>query len=53
MDYILEEAYMRAYMPFFRVLEDYPDIKINLHFSGYLFSWLCERKPEYIDLLKA
>ncbi len=52
MDYVLEKAYTQAYMPFFHVLESFPDIKINLHFSGYLFSWLCEHKPEYIDLLK-
>ena len=52
MDYILEEAYARAYMPFFHVLKAFPDVKINLHFSGYLFSWLCEHKPDYIELLK-
>ena len=52
MDYILEEASVHAYMPFFEVLKDFPDIKINLHFSGYLFSWLCEHKPAYINLLK-
>ena len=52
MDYILEEAYMHAYMPFFNVLKEFPDVKVNLHFSGYLFSWLCEHKPDYIDLLK-
>jgi alpha-amylase/alpha-mannosidase (GH57 family) len=52
MDYILEEAYAHAYMPFFDVLKSFPDVKINLHFSGYLFSWLCEHKPEYVELLK-
>ena len=52
MDYVLEEAYARAYMPFFRVLKTFPDVKINVHFSGYLFSWLCEHKPDYIELLK-
>jgi 4-alpha-glucanotransferase len=52
MDYVLEEAYARAYMPFFRVLKAFPEIKINIHFSGYLFSWLCEHKPDYIEILK-
>jgi 4-alpha-glucanotransferase len=52
MDFILEEAYSRSYLPFFEVLKEFPDIKINLHFSGYLFSWLCEKKPEYVALLK-
>jgi alpha-amylase len=52
MDFILEEAYTKSYMPFFDVLKDFEEIKINLHFSGFLFSWLRERKPEYIKLLK-
>ena len=46
MDFILEDAYKGAYLPFFEVLKDFRDIKINLHFSGFLFSWLCEKKPE-------
>ena len=52
MDHILEEAYVRSYMPFFSVLKDFPSIKVNIHFSGYLFRWLMERKPDYIHLLK-
>ncbi len=52
MDFILEEAYAKSYMPFFDVLKDFEEIKINLHFSGFLFSWLREHKPEYIKLLK-
>ncbi len=52
MDFILEEAYAKAYKPFFDVLEEFEGIKINLHFSGYLLSWLNQNKPEYIKLLK-
>ncbi|HVN95734.1 MAG TPA: alpha-amylase/4-alpha-glucanotransferase domain-containing protein [Syntrophorhabdaceae bacterium] len=52
MDYIIEEAYMRAYMPFFDVLKSFLGIKINLHFSGYLFSWLQKHKPDYIELIR-
>ncbi|HOE17333.1 MAG TPA: DUF1926 domain-containing protein [Syntrophorhabdaceae bacterium] len=52
MDFILEEAYARSYMPFFDVLKDFTEIKVNLHFSGFLFSWLREHKPDYIRLLR-
>ncbi|OPY79209.1 MAG: Alpha-amylase 1 [Syntrophorhabdus sp. PtaU1.Bin153] len=52
MHFILEEAYNRAYKPFFEVLKDFEDVTINLHFSGFLFSWLLENKPDYIALLK-
>lgn len=51
MDFILEEAYRKSYLPFFEILKDYADVKINLHFSGYLLSWLVENKPDYIKLL--
>ncbi|HEX2966891.1 MAG TPA: alpha-amylase/4-alpha-glucanotransferase domain-containing protein [Syntrophorhabdaceae bacterium] len=53
MDYVLEEAYTKAYMPFFDVLREFPDIKLNIHFSGYLFSWLIEHKPDYVKMLRA
>lgn len=52
MDHILEEAYTKSYMPFFSALKDFPGIKANIHFTGFLFEWLKERKPDYIDLLK-
>ncbi|HOC45128.1 MAG: DUF1926 domain-containing protein [Syntrophorhabdaceae bacterium] len=52
MDHILEEACVRSYMPFFDVLKNFPAIKLNVHFSGYLFDWLKKHKPDYIALLK-
>lgn len=53
MDHILEEACARSYMPFFYALEKFPGIKVNIHFTGFLFEWLKEHKPDYVDLLKA
>jgi len=53
MEHILEEAYTRSYMPFFSVLKDFPEIKVNVHFTGFLFEWFKEHKPDYIALLKA
>jgi 4-alpha-glucanotransferase len=53
MDFILEEAYAKAYAPFFEVMKEFSDIKVNLHFSGYLFEWLVQHKPDYVSLLKA
>jgi hypothetical protein len=52
MDHILEEASTRSYMPFFNVLKNFPTVKLNIHFTGYLFDWLKKNKPGYIDLLK-
>ncbi len=43
---------MRAYMPFLHVLKDFPHVKMNIHFSGFLFSWIAKHKAEYVELLK-
>ncbi|MHB8110619.1 MAG: alpha-amylase/4-alpha-glucanotransferase domain-containing protein [Syntrophorhabdaceae bacterium] len=51
-DHILEEACTRSYMPFFNVLKNFPTIKVNIHFSGFLFQWIKENKPDYLNLLK-
>ncbi len=52
MDHILEEACTRSYMPFFNVLKNFPAVKLNIHFTGYLFNWLKEHKREFVILLK-
>ncbi len=52
-DFVLEEAYRKSYWPFLRALSGHPSIKLTLHNSGFLFDWLIERKPEYVELLKA
>jgi alpha-amylase len=52
MDFILEDVYNSAYGPFFETLRDYRNIKINIHFSGFLFLWLLNNKPDFINLLK-
>ncbi|MCX8022991.1 MAG: DUF1926 domain-containing protein [Syntrophorhabdaceae bacterium] len=52
MDFILEEAYERAYRPFLDVLSEFKNIKINLHFSGYLLSWLKEHKRPYVETIR-
>jgi alpha-amylase len=52
MDFILEDVYNSAYLPFFETLRDYRNIKINLHFSGFLFLWLLKNKPDFINHLK-
>jgi alpha-amylase/alpha-mannosidase (GH57 family) len=52
MDSILEEAYERSYRPFFDLLKEFPGIKINLHFSGFLFNWLDRNRPKYVELLR-
>lgn len=52
-EHIFEEAYSKAYYPFLRVLEGYPDIPFVLHNSGVLWDWLAAEKKEYMQLLES
>ena len=51
-DFVFEDAYQRAYLPFLDVLEAHPKIRLAQHFSGILFEWILEHHPDYIDRLK-
>ena len=47
-DGVFEAAYQDSYLPFLDVFEPYEDLKISLHTSGPLATWLLEKHPEYI-----
>ena len=56
-DFVIEDAYQKCYLPFVKLLADYPAIKVTLHNTGILWDWLEKNHPEYFDyvekLLKA
>jgi hypothetical protein len=51
-DFVAEEAYQKAYLPFIQVLERHPSIRITLHYTGILYQYFAEHHPEFIDVLK-
>ncbi|MEE8575282.1 MAG: 4-alpha-glucanotransferase, partial [Thermodesulfobacteriota bacterium] len=51
-DFVLEDAFVKAYMPFLELLEKHPALKVSYHTTGFLLDWLAENHPEYIELLK-
>lgn len=51
-DYIFEEAYQKAYLPFVNVLLKYPRIKMNFHYTGPLFSFIKEKHPDFLQTLQ-
>ncbi|MBN1542457.1 DUF1926 domain-containing protein [candidate division KSB1 bacterium] len=51
-DFVFEEAYQRAYLPFLQVLSDHPGVKAVQHYSGILFEWILDNHPEFISLLR-
>ena len=48
---VIDDAHMRCYGMFLRVLERYPDFHFSVHFSGWLLDVLRERYPEDMALL--
>ena len=46
-DFVFEEAYQKAYLPFLNLLARHPEIKVAQHFTGVLFEWLLNRDPEF------
>ncbi|MEW6109516.1 MAG: alpha-amylase/4-alpha-glucanotransferase domain-containing protein [Nitrospirota bacterium] len=51
-DYILEEAYTKSYLPFLETLLGHPGLKVVLHYSGNLLSWIQKRHPEAIKIIR-
>lgn len=52
LDWVVAEAYEKAYAPFLAVLERHPGVKVTLHYSGYLLEWLVEHHAEHLSKLK-
>lgn len=51
-DFVFEEAYNKAYLPFLEVLEQHPKIRLAQHYSGILLQWIKDHKPEFMPRLK-
>ncbi len=51
-DSVFVENYDRAYKPFLDVFEQFPRLKIAKHYTGILFEWLSQNRPELLNRLK-
>ena len=51
--WVMESAYDRSYRPFMETLEEYPNMRMAVHYSGPLLEWIAENRPEHIDLLRS
>ncbi|MFI5264145.1 MAG: alpha-amylase/4-alpha-glucanotransferase domain-containing protein [Candidatus Kapaibacterium sp.] len=51
-DYVIEEAYEKSYLPFFKLAEKF-DFRFATHFSGILLEWLGKHHPEQLALLRS
>lgn len=53
LDDVIDEAHHKAYRPFLETLLKHPSLKAVLHYSGHLLSWIQERYPESIEIIKS
>ena len=51
-DFVIEDAYNKAYNPLIEQIFKHPQVKVTLHFSGNLLEWFLKHKPELIEMLK-
>ncbi|MCX5800539.1 MAG: DUF1926 domain-containing protein [Candidatus Eisenbacteria bacterium] len=53
LDFVLEDAFERAYLAFLNVLARHPSIKTAFHVSGALLEWIERHHPQYFDLVRS
>jgi alpha-amylase len=51
LDWVVADAYEKAYAPFLAVLERHPGIKVGLHYSGFLLEWLLAHHADLLGRL--
>lgn len=51
-DGVFEDAHQSAYLPFLKLIESSPTVRLSLHQSGILWKWQEERHPEYFELVR-
>jgi len=51
-DHVIKRACDKCYMPFLEMIKRFPEIKINLHFTGCLLEWAEENRPEMLKMVR-
>src|SRR6202521_3448048 len=51
-EHVLEKSYDTSYLPFIEHLEKHPGVRLGLHYSGPLLTWIEEHRPEYFVRLE-
>ncbi|HYU22992.1 MAG TPA: alpha-amylase/4-alpha-glucanotransferase domain-containing protein [Candidatus Dormibacteraeota bacterium] len=51
-EHVLEKAYDSCYLPFIEHLEGHPRVRLGLHYSGPLLTWIEKHRPQYFARIK-
>ena len=51
--WVFAEVYEQAYAPMIDALERHPGVRLSLHYTGPLLTWLTAERPEAIERLRS
>src|SRR6266852_3536341 len=51
--WVFENAFRSSYLPMLECLERHPRIRVSLHYTGPLFDWAEQNRPDFLDRLSA
>ncbi len=51
--WVLAEVFDQAYAPMINALERHPGVRLSLHYTGPLLTWLVAERPEAIERLRS
>ncbi len=49
---IIEKATEKSYYPFLKILSEFKNVKIAVHYSGWLFEWIKKNRKDLFNLIK-
>ncbi len=49
---VFQRTYEKCYLPFVKMLEKHPGVRVSLHYTGPLLEWIEENRPEYFDRIR-
>lgn len=52
-DFVIEDAFQKAYEPMLAALERHPGVRLAMHYSGPLRDWLKARRPDFLKRVRA
>jgi alpha-amylase len=52
-DFVIADAYQKAYEPMVAALERHPGVRVALHYSGPLRDWLLKNQPDFLKRVRA
>ena len=51
--WVFEQVYQESYLPMIEALEQHPQVRLSLHYTGSLLDWFHEAHPECIERIAA